>query len=855
MQRPVTTAREFERRLLGITGVSSVVAILLISLYLWLLLSLPSEQWWGFAQIVAGLFVLLFALSTRSTWKLLEPVLSHLSRRERGEDDARSLQEAFACLTVLPMRQSVNGVAWWAVGGVLVAGGMLLRYESFQPVSGLFMVLASLSGGFVSTTFLYFVYKRAFADLQAGLAEGIGDPVLRGSLVQPVSMGTKLRIAVTGVTFVTVAFGVCLAHVMASRRLEAQSVRVQSRLIVQELASGSLESDAGLEAAAARGRDLAVVEGLVLLDPRDGRVVAGGADLLTPEERRFVMKRPEGGDSLGMDSPNAFSWTRMDRGGPVVVAVLPWSAVAGGGGKAAVTFALLLAASGGIAFALARVLAGDAGSAVEGLRAEVERMASGDLRRGRVLESEDEFGALSRSFEVMVESVRGTVAKVTGAAERVGAAARELAAVAQGVAAGAADQGQGVQQASALMDSAGRQVAGIAGSAQELNLLVEESSSSILEMGAAGEELNDTAGVLSSKVDEVSSSIEQMVRSVKEVASTTESLSSAAGETSSSMEEMASAMRQVDVTAEETARLSKRVIESAEQGQEKVRQTIDGMESIRVATEAAEGVIRGLGARTNEIGAILDVIDDVADETNLLALNAAIIAAQAGDHGRAFSVVADEIKELADRVLSSTKEIGGVIRSVQEESTAAVGAIEEGSRSVASGVQLSMEAGTSLEEITRASRDSGSRIQEIVHAVREQTKAAAHVVELMERVNVAVESIERATQEQGRGNEVVFRSSVAMREVALQLRNTTEEQARGGTRIRESIDGVRDAVESINRALQVQKESNEELALFLEQVAERATANEDSARRMEAGSRELSAQAEGLDDEVKRFSV
>ena len=151
----------------------------------------------------------------------------------------------------------------------------------------------------------------------------------------------------------------------------------------------------------------------------------------------------------------------------------------------------------------------------------------------------------------------------------------------------------------------------------------------------------------------------------------------------------------------------------------------------------------------------MDVIDDVADETNLLALNAAIIAAQAGEQGKAFSVVADEIKELADRVLASTKEIGGLIRAVQEEGSNAIGAIEKGASSVALGVDLSAEAGESLEEITRASRQSGTRIAGIVSAVREQAKAASHVVELMERVRGGVEQIRAAAAEQDRGNEVV----------------------------------------------------------------------------------------------------
>ncbi len=321
------------------------------------------------------------------------------------------------------------------------------------------------------------------------------------------------------------------------------------------------------------------------------------------------------------------------------------------------------------------------------------------------------------------------------------------------------------------------------------------------------------------------------------------------------MQEMATSLREVDASAEETARLSSEVIDSAESGQAKMVQTIDGMEAIREATETAERVIRSLGGRTSEIGAIVDVIDGVADETNLLALNAAIIAAQAGEHGRAFSVVADEIKDLADRVLASTKEIGGLIRAVQEESTNAIGAIERGTRSVASGVDLSAEAGVSLEEITRASRDSGTRIAGIVAAVREQAKAAVHVVELMARVREGVDEIQAAAAEQDRGNDAVRRSAAAMRDVAQQVRGTTEEQARGSSRIRESVEGVREAVEQINGALQEQSAACRSAAEFLGDLHERTRSNEDSAGRLETMTSSLHDQAESLRENVRRFRI
>jgi methyl-accepting chemotaxis protein len=569
---------------------------------------------------------------------------------------------------------------------------------------------------------------------------------------------------------------------------------------------------------------------------------------------RSVASGEESGDSTSLRGDHIFAWLALPDQ-RILLALSPAERLQLDQSALWIVFALLLVVSTGIAAALAWLLAQDVSRATEALRGEAERLSSGDLRRGEVYESEDELGELSRSFEAMASSLRATVGRVSEAADRVEATAGEMAGVSAAVSSVTADQVKGIQQTTTSMEAINRQVRGIADSSQTLNVSVEESSSSILELGAAGEELNETASVLSGKVNEVSSSIEQMVRSVKQVLENTEALSEAAVETSASMEEMAMSMREVDVSAEETARLSHQVVASAESGQTKMVQAIEGMEAIREATETAERVIRNLGSRTREIGAIVDVIDDVADETNLLALNAAIIAAQAGEQGRAFSVVADEIKELADRVLASTKEIGSLIRAVQEEGSNAIGAIEKGAASVASGVDLSAEAGVSLEEITRASRESGSRIAGIVTAVREQAKAASHVVELMERVRGGVEQIRGAAAEQDRGNEVVHVSSVAMREVAQQVRGTTEEQARGSGRIRESVEGVREAVETINRALQEQSAACRSAVEFLEAVYARTRNNEESSRRLDAVAKSLLHQAEALRQDVQRFTL
>jgi methyl-accepting chemotaxis protein len=297
------------------------------------------------------------------------------------------------------------------------------------------------------------------------------------------------------------------------------------------------------------------------------------------------------------------------------------------------------------------------------------------------------------------------------------------------------------------------------------------------------------------------------------------------------------------------------VVALAESGRERVGQTIAGMDAIREATSSADTVIRGLGNRVQEIGAIVNVIDEVADETNLLALNAAIIAAQAGDQGRAFSVVADEIKDLAERVLASTKEITALVRSVQGESDNAVGAIERGTEIVRSGVELSAGAGAALEEITRAARASGERIEEIVQAVREQAGDASRVSDLMGQVDRSVGEIRAGGQEQERGNQILMRGAGVIRDVAYQTHRTTEEQARGAGRIRDSVESVREAVERIHAALQEQSDECRHAVSFLEQAYDRARSNQESSRRMSEATEGLQQQADALRTDVRRFRI
>jgi len=846
--------RRFFRRYAVCVGAISAASVVAVTLYLLALLRLSPAQREGLVWVLAVAFPLLFALSSWTNRRFFLPLLEVLDRAARSQGTRADALRGFATAVNLPALQFVSGLGWWVVGGLVVATAMRLGFGAAFPwISWVALVAAAVSGGLVSTLFTFYVTKQLLAPIREALALELPDPAERGRLVRGIPLARKLLVAMGGGMVVTLGFALLVAHTQAQRSLEAFANRVHAELLDETAAA----LDAGEDPWAATGGPAARALGarLLLLDPADATVRRGPSDALLAEERATLLRLGDRGDSTSFDSPNAFAWRRLAGGGGILVAVAAPEVLAADAGRPWATLGLLTLLSLALAGAIARLAAADVGQVTDRLAVEVERMAAGDLTGGHVLESEDELGELARRFEGMAGVLRGTVRRVAEAAEGVEQTATEIAGVAAELGGATSDQVQGIDSVTASMGRIQGEVGGIAESAHALSVSVEESSSSMLELGVTSEQLDQNATVLSERVAEVSGSIEQMMRSSRQVLASIEELVEASAETSSSMEEMASSMREVDANAAETARLSNHVVEIADVGRRQVEQTIRGMEAIQEATDVARGVIHGLGQRTGEIGTILEVIDDVADETNLLALNAAIIAAQAGEHGRAFSVVADEIKDLADKVLASTKEIGTLIRAVQDEAGNAVGAIETGARSVETGVELSGEAGVALERITSASRESGERIGEIVSAVREQSSAAAHVVGLMERVREGAARIRTAGTEQAQGNEVVLAGASAMREVAQQVNGATQEQARGSQRMRESIENVRSVVEQINHSLHEQSSACRQITEHLERVNARTGANEEAARRMHDAMRGLLERAEGLREGVRHFRV
>ena len=233
---------------------------------------------------------------------------------------------------------------------------------------------------------------------------------------------------------------------------------------------------------------------------------------------------------------------------------------------------------------------------------------------------------------------------------------------------------------------------------------------------------------------ELSTAASQLLSASHQQASGATEQASAVSEVSTTIEELGSTARQIAIAAEQVAEASRQTLENLSEGQDAVDNSIQAMERIRGRMQDVSTRVLNLGERSQQIGEIIDLINDLSDETHLLALNAAIEAAGAGEHGRRFAVVAAEVKSLANRALAAAKEVKGVIAEIQQATNSAVLAAEEGGKEVAHGVELAHSAGEVMNAIVMVAERTAQSSSEISLATAQQQSASEQVVETMREV-------------------------------------------------------------------------------------------------------------------------
>jgi methyl-accepting chemotaxis protein len=267
-----------------------------------------------------------------------------------------------------------------------------------------------------------------------------------------------------------------------------------------------------------------------------------------------------------------------------------------------------------------------------------------------------------------------------------------------------------------------------------------------------GESLENIIGEVAKVIAATSNATNDITTSIAEMAAGSEEQSRQTSEVASAVEEMTRTILDTSANSSAASDAAKKAGDIAKDGGKVVNETIEGMIRIADVVKKSAVTVQALGNSSDQIGEIIQVIDDIADQTNLLALNAAIEAARAGEHGRGFAVVADEVRKLAERTTKATKEIANMIKQIQRDTSGAVNSMEEGTGEVEKGKSLADRAGDSLKEIIKGSEEVVDISIQVAAASEEQSSAA-------EQISKNIDAISSVTQQSSAGLQQIAKTA------------------------------------------------------------------------------------------------
>jgi len=486
----------------------------------------------------------------------------------------------------------------------------------------------------------------------------------------------------------------------------------------------------------------------------------------------------------------------------------------------------------------------------------MEKITNGDLTVVIPDLGDNEIGGIAKGVGVLKLRLIQMIARINETAMNVGTAIKQVDHTYRIASEGISSQAVAVKNGIRSIQLANKSQREVSESIEKLLNFSTENVTSLLEMKATAEEMSSQTQRLFRSTEDSYSVVLEMSQTSKSISTHSGEALSAVEDTSASVEEIGVSVREVEEHAIDSSKIADNLKEiTSGEGMMSVVNAVEGMDSITEQVQKSAEIIQRLGARSVDIEKVLSVIRDVTEQTNLLSLNAAILAAQAGEYGKSFSVVADEIRALSERTASSTREIGGIVKAIQKDIKDAVYAVDNAKLKVDDGNTLVLKVGEALRDILNASIQSSDMTKAIERATGEQSLGLRQVTSAIEDIRKVIVGVTKSTKEQENALSYLLEGVGDVKEVAELSKRSASEQAEGTRIISRNIELANEKINQINNNELNQKKVNNEIIAAMENINGIGTVTMQDMENVSNSLKTLFREIEALKQEMEAFRI
>lgn len=493
------------------------------------------------------------------------------------------------------------------------------------------------------------------------------------------------------------------------------------------------------------------------------------------------------------------------------------------------------------------------------LSRNARQVGEGRIDKLEPVYSDDEVAGLSKGFGLMVGSLRGMVVQIRSASRDLAKASSAIRESADGVRHSSHGQRELIEAFNEEINELTETSISISASSMELSLASESTNATIVEMAASVQQINQSMDELLMVVEGITSAIRDFDIAIKNVGKNVDHLADHAEHTREFAENLEQSTSVIDDSVKIAQRYTKKVIHNAARGMELVGRNREKIQVIERVVQDFHGTTRTLLQLGADIAKILDYIGDHAQQTNLLALNAAIIATQGGSAGegqaKGFSVVADEIKQLAEQTGRSTQEIQQIIGTLQAEIRKAYQQVELGLDAVRDGAESVGQSEEALQAILESVSETDSVVEGILNETLQQAGQASLIHEANRNIHNQVETIRSVIEEQQQTSNYILSLAMNVQQATSVVRDSTREQSTGSDEIARATEQVRALASNLHEILARQEDHVLSLKETMNRVLGKALENERAIEDSSGAVEQLGVQVHMLNREVNIFKL